>query len=173
MDEQQINAVSARIELDLRVGSSFTRMQTLSLKSIVAHMQDIKAISYGMNFDLSCYTTANNVQGTCQFPTLGFVVDRYFRVRDFVPEQFWKLQVIHKRDGISVTFNWRRVHLFDRMIVTILFERCIAAKVAKVTKLQTRPTSKWKPLPLTTVELQKCGSRFLRLDSQRIMKVGW
>jgi DNA topoisomerase-3 len=109
--------------------------------------------------------------GTCQFPTLGFVVDRYFRVRNFVPETFWNLQVIHKREGINVTFNWKRVHLFDRMIVTILFERCIAAKVAKVTRLQTRPTSKWKPLPLTTVELQKCGSRFLRLDSQRIMKV--
>lgn len=57
------------------------------------------------------------------------------------------------------------------MIVTILFERCILAKTAKVTKINTRPTSKWKPLPLTTVELQKCGSRFLRLDSQRIMKV--
>jgi DNA topoisomerase-3 len=109
--------------------------------------------------------------GTCQFPTLGFVVDRYFRVRNFSPETFWKLQVIHKRDGISVNFNWKRVHLFDRMIATILFERCILAKTAKVTKINTRPTSKWKPLPLTTVELQKCGSRFLRLNSQRIMKV--
>lgn len=88
-----------------------------------------------------------------------------------MPETFWKIQVFHKRDGINVNFNWRRVHLFDRMIVTILFERCIAAKTAKVTKLQTKPTSKWKPLPLTTVELQKCGSKFLRLDSQRIMKV--
>jgi len=47
LDERQVNAVSARIELDLRIGSSFTRMQTLSLKSMIDHLQEIKAISYG------------------------------------------------------------------------------------------------------------------------------
>ena len=46
------------------------------------------------------------------------------------------------------------------------------AKKAKITKLEKKPTSKWKPLPLTTVELQKLGSMFLRIDSQRVMKVG-
>jgi DNA topoisomerase III len=57
------------------------------------------------------------------------------------------------------------------MAVTILFERCIASKTAKVTKMQTKPTSKWRPLPLTTVELQKLGSRLLGMDSQTAMKV--
>ncbi|KAJ9625154.1 DNA topoisomerase [Taxawa tesnikishii (nom. ined.)] len=32
IDENQANAVAARIELDLRIGASFTRMQTLSLR---------------------------------------------------------------------------------------------------------------------------------------------
>lgn len=109
--------------------------------------------------------------GSCQFPTLGFVVDRYFRVRNFVPEPFWSIKVMHKKDGVKVNFNWKRVHLFDRMMVTILYERCLQAKTAKVVKMQKRPTSKWRPLPLTTVELQKMGSRFLRMDSQRVMKI--
>jgi DNA topoisomerase-3 len=57
------------------------------------------------------------------------------------------------------------------MAVIIIFERCLTARYAKVIKVQTKPASKWKPLPLTTVELQKMGSRFLRMDSQRVMKV--
>ncbi|KAJ9637298.1 DNA topoisomerase [Coniosporium apollinis] len=155
LDERQANAVAARIELDLRIGAAFTRMQTLQLRPMVEQMLESKVISYG----------------SCQFPTLGFVVDRYFRVKNFVPEQFWHIRVMHRKDDIDVTFNWKRGHLFDRMAVTIIFERCIMARMAKVVKMQKKPTSKWKPLPLTTVELQKMGSRFLRMDSQRVMKI--
>lgn len=78
---------------------------------------------------------------------------------------------MHKRDEINVSFNWRRGHLFDRAIVVMLFERCILAKMAKVTNIQQKPTSKWKPLPLTTVELQKNASRFLRMNSQQAMTI--
>jgi len=99
------------------------------------------------------------------------VVDRYNRVRNFKPETFWLIKVTHIRDDIKVTFNWRRVHLFDRAMVTILFEQCLDAKRAKVTKVQRKPTSKWRPLPLTTVELQMQGSRFLRMSSAEVMTV--
>ena len=78
---------------------------------------------------------------------------------------------MHCRDDMNVTFLWGRHRLFDRMAVVILFERCLTARTAKVSKLQKNPTSKWRPLPLTTVELQKLGSMFLRMDSQRVMKV--
>ncbi|KAL8837107.1 MAG: hypothetical protein Q9170_002664 [Blastenia crenularia] len=154
LDDKQVNAVAARIDLDLRLGVVFTRFQTLTLQALGGDLTD-RIISYG----------------SCQFPTLGFVVDRYFRVKNFVPEQFWSIKVMHHREDHDVTFLWRRHRLFDRMSVVILFERCLAARLAKVTKLQKRPTSKWKPLPLTTVELQKLGSRFLRMDSQRVMKI--
>lgn len=107
--------------------------------------------------------------GSCQFPTLGFVVDRYFKVQNFIPEEFWTIKVTHKKDGLSVTFNWARHRLFDRAAVTILFERCLAAKQAKVAKVQEKPTKKWRPLPLTTVELQKMATRFLRMTGQQAM----
>ncbi|KAF2738819.1 prokaryotic type I DNA topoisomerase [Polyplosphaeria fusca] len=154
LDERQANAVAARIELDLRLGAAFTRMQTLSLQQMIPQQgEQSKVISYG----------------SCQFPTLGFVVDRYLRVRNFVPETFWYIKIVHQKDGIDVKFNWRRGHLFDRMAVTIIFEKCLLAKLAKVVKMQKKPTKKWKPLPLTTVELQKMGSRFLRMTSQDAM----
>lgn len=70
-----------------------------------------------------------------------------------------------------VNFSWRRVNLFDRAAVVILFERCLLSREAKVIKVNQKPTSKWRPLPLTTVDLQMMGSRYLRIDSQKIMKV--
>ncbi|KAF2850143.1 DNA topoisomerase 3-beta [Plenodomus tracheiphilus IPT5] len=157
LDEAQAQAVSARMELDLRLGAAFTRMQTLALQNMVPQQGEErgKLISYG----------------SCQFPTLGFVVDRYLRVRNFVPEPFWMIKVAHNKDDIDVKFNWRRGHLFDRMAVVIIFERCLLAKTAKVVKMTKKPTKKWKPLPLTTVELQKNGSRFLRMTSQDVMNV--
>jgi len=156
LDQRQSDAVDARIEIDLRTGSAITRQLTLNLRGMVpALVEERKVLSYG----------------SCQFPTLGFVVERYFRVKNFVPEPFWSIKVIHKKEDTRVTFNWKRVHLFDRMAVVILYERCINAKVAKVVKMQKRSTSKWRPLPLTTVELQKMGSRYLRMDSSRVMKV--
>lgn len=101
---------------------------------------------------------------------MGFVVDRYFRVKNFVPEPFWSIQVTHTRDGKKAAFSWARNRLFDRMTATILYERCLAAKTAKVTKVQEKPTRKWKPLPLTTVELQKAAARLLRITGQDAMK---
>ena len=76
-----------------------------------------------------------------------------------------------QREGKKVNFLWKRAHLFDRAAVIMMLERCLMAKQAKVTKVNQKPKSKWRPLPLTTVDLQMMGSRFLRLDSQTIMKV--
>lgn len=154
LDEYKANAVAARIELDLRIGAAFTRLLTLNLKNSAPALNE-KIISYG----------------SCQFPTLGFVVDRYLRVKKFKPEKFWSIKVMHLQDGIKVNFNWRRVHLFDRAAVTVMLERCLAARRAKVTRVNKRPTSKWRPLPLTTVDLQMMGSRYLRLNGNEIMKV--
>lgn len=57
------------------------------------------------------------------------------------------------------------------MAVTIIFEQCLQAKVARVKSAVDKPTKKWRPLPLTTVELQKQGSRFLGIPSKQIMKL--
>ncbi|KAI6091867.1 prokaryotic type I DNA topoisomerase [Hypoxylon rubiginosum] len=153
LDQKQVNAVASRIELDLRIGYAFTRFITNNLRALGGPLANL-TVSYG----------------SCQFPTLGFVVDRYFRVRNFKPEPFWSIKVMHKREGIDVHFSWSRNRLFDRASVIILYERCLAAKMAKVVNVQEKPTKKWKPLPLTTVELQKMATRFLRMTGQQAME---
>ncbi|TKY85865.1 hypothetical protein EX895_005406 [Sporisorium graminicola] len=170
LDWRAADAVESRIQLDLRIGAAFTRMQTLALQNrIPAFSEQRQVISYG----------------PCQFPTLGFVVDRYNKVVHFVPEPFWLLQV-HKTRSMSggdpspddpadeirkVAFSWDRVHLFDKRVVQIFRDLCRASPDATVDNVANKQTKKWKPYPLTTVELQKSGSRLLRLTPKRILDV--
>jgi DNA topoisomerase-3 len=161
---RQVEAVRTRSELDLRIGAAYTRYQTIELRSYVRLPQangKNKVISYG----------------SCQFPTLGFVVDRYQQVENFIPEQFWKITMTHVQERVQpnnqppykTMFNWRRTHLFDRWACFIFYEICYQTKFATVTKVNVKPTQKWKPLPLTTVEMQKVGTRMLGLSGNQIM----
>jgi DNA topoisomerase III len=60
LKDSWVQAVQARMELDLRVGAAFTRFQTLRLQKKFDGFSDHGVVSYG----------------PCQFPTLGFVVER-------------------------------------------------------------------------------------------------
>ena len=110
--------------------------------------------------------------GSCQFPTLGFVVERYKAIQDFVREPFLKIRVTWQTsEEEKVDFLWKRHHLFDELAVRVLYERCLEQPEATVTKLQTKAKSKWRPLPLDTVELEKLASRKLRISAKETMKI--
>lgn len=49
LDDRQVNAVSARIELDLRLGAAFTRFQSLTLRTLGGDLES-RTISYGLLF---------------------------------------------------------------------------------------------------------------------------
>lgn len=66
-------AVRFRSDIDFRSGAAFTRFQSLRYKG---KLDSGKVISYG----------------TCQFPTLGFIVDRYLKKEAFVAEAFWVIE---------------------------------------------------------------------------------
>ncbi|KDR67536.1 hypothetical protein GALMADRAFT_79789 [Galerina marginata CBS 339.88] len=158
LDRRQADAVEARIFLDLKVGAAFTRLQTLTLQGRVPQIAEEKSVvSYG----------------PCQFPTLGFVVQRYKLVKNFDPETFWYIYLSLTRQSASqgdeeTKFNWKRNHLFDQAVVGTLYA-LIENSPAIVTKVTNKMTKKWKPLPLTTVELQKAGSRLLRLAPKKVL----
>jgi hypothetical protein len=62
--------------------------------------------------------------------------------------------------------------LFDQLACTILFESCIEADgIATVVRNQARPTTRQRPCPLNTIELQKRASNFFRMGSDRTMAV--
>ena len=158
-----VQAVQARTLLDLRVGAAFTRFQTTRLQR---------------KFDIEGVVS----YGPCQFPTLGFVVERWARIETFVPDDFWFLQLTirvpnenatdtpNNEDSIRpIHFTWKRVRLYDRAVTMAIYEACLEAETAVVTQLLGRPKHKWRPVPLATVELQKRASKFLRIGGEQTM----
>ncbi|CUA68183.1 DNA topoisomerase III [Rhizoctonia solani] len=158
LDRAQADAVEARILLDLRYGAAFTRMQTLTLQPRFPQLEE-GLISYG----------------PCQFPTLGFVVSRYEQVQAFVPEPFWYIYLSivspDAEDEEDTVFLWRRHHIFEFDVALALYEGTVENPMARVTKVTKKPTKKWKPLPLTTVELQKAASRLLHMTPKKALDV--
>lgn len=176
LDMKSVDAVSTRIELDLRTGVSFTRLLTDTMADKIQanrprpsnegnNKRDKVIVSYG----------------PCQFPTLGFVVDRQMRIKNFVPEEFWYIQ-LQLDDDLNTsriissdtsekitTFQWERGHLYDRLAVLTFYEICLelAGNEAKVIDLRSKPSVKYRPFPLTTVELQKNCSRFFKMNAKQ------
>ena len=111
--------------------------------------------------------------GPCQFPTLGFVVEQYLKVSRFRPESFWYLDLQIAKGDETNKFTWKRNHLFDRLITLILYEKSIemSGGQARIVKVEEKQTSKYRPLPLRTVEFQKAASRFLKISSDQVMNL--
>ena len=73
---REAEAVAARQEIDLRLGAAFTRLQTLQVAQRFPSLAE-KLLSFG----------------SCQFPTLGFIVRQFEACRSFVPEAFWYIKM--------------------------------------------------------------------------------
>lgn len=153
-DRNMADAVQARQEIDLRIGASFTRFQSIYFKSILG-VSSGQPVSYG----------------PCQFPTLGFVVERYQKVRDFIPEKYWYLDLRLEIDEYSVKFQWDRGKIFDKVICFIIYQKSVEAGKAKVTKYQTRKTTRRRPQPLNTIQMQKLISSRLKISPSNAMKI--
>ena len=53
----------------------------------------------------------------------------------------------------------------------VLYSICLENPTATVVTVDSRPKSKWRPLPLETVEFEKVASRKLGLNAQTAMKI--
>ncbi|KAG6812706.1 hypothetical protein H0H92_001209 [Tricholoma furcatifolium] len=173
LDRAQADSVEARRMIDLKIGAAFTRMQTFALQNRFGQLSEgNKLVSYGW-FPLIVFRPfVYMAEGPCQFPTLGFVVQKYNLVNSFVSEPFWYIYLALTRDGGEETvFTWKRGHLFDRPATVSLYDLLLEDPLAHVIKVTKKETKKWKPLPLTTVELQKSGSRLLRLAPKKVLDI--
>ncbi|KAG5859919.1 topoisomerase IA [Encephalitozoon hellem] len=151
INEAEADAVDVRMELDLRIGSAFTRLQTLSLGLAG---EEKKIVSFG----------------PCQVPTLGFVVERAKERERFVPEMFWTLKFKAKNKKLEDEFTWRRGSVFDKNCV-ICFHRELEGGSARIVLKEMKERTKYRPLPLRTVELQKKCSSYFKLSGHKVMEI--
>lgn len=90
-DENMSKAADARQEIDLRIGCAYTRFQTMLLRDSLPESESI--VSYG----------------PCQFPTLGFVVERYLQRHVAVSPRF------HPEFRPRTLLEHRRLRAFLRL----------------------------------------------------------
>ena len=107
--------------------------------------------------------------GSCQFPTMGFVVERYKAIANFVSEAFYKIKVVHQVGDARVEFSWGRVRVFDQTTAQIYHDICLEAPTARVKECRSKPKNKWRPMPMDTVELEKLGARKLRMTARNVL----
>lgn len=165
LDKLAINAVATRIEVDLRVGYCLTRL-------LSDHFKHILKRNGGSNNNKSSKDLTISY-GTCQFPTLGFVVDRYKRIKCFKSEEFWMIKLNLKKGRKKFPFLWQRNHLFDRLLTTCIYQDCISNQneFVVVKKIDQNPSTRYAPLPLTTVQLQKDCSLFFKYSAKETLSI--
>lgn len=150
------DAVEVRQKLDLRLGAAFTRFLTMELQKISPQVfANQKVISYG----------------SCQFPTLGFVVDRWKQRENFVPQKFWSIDVHHKKSGLNASFNWKRVRVFCEQTCLAFMAKILENAEAVVTNVTSRRRTKWRPQPMDTVTFERSVSSKLRINAKKAMSI--
>ncbi|XP_031624224.1 DNA topoisomerase 3-alpha isoform X2 [Contarinia nasturtii] len=154
-DIRQSQAVDVRTELDLRIGAAFTRFQTLRYQRVFPAIIEKRLVSYG----------------SCQIPTLGFVARRFNDIEKFIPRSFWKLKLTHTLNDLTVEYNWDRHRLFDKNSCEAFLMICQSGPTAKVVEVTQKPKNKWRPQAMDTIELEKLGSRKLKLSAKETMTI--
>lgn len=103
-------------------------------------------------------------------------MERYWRIENFVFEDFWEIKCsASKQDNegkpMVAHFNWKRVRLFDHNACLAIYELLMEDPTATVTQVTSKPKRKYRPFPLTTVELQKLAAKKLRISSENTMDI--
>lgn len=79
--------------------------------------------------------------------------------------------VTHKINDLTVEFSWDRHRFFDKFCCEALLMICQDNPTAKVTDVTKKPKNKWRPQAMDTIELEKLGSRKLKLSAKETMAI--
>lgn len=77
----------------------------------------------------------------------------------------------HKINDLTVDFLWNRNRVFDKQCCEAFLMVCQGNPRATVTNVVNKPKNKWRPTPLDTIELEKLGSKKLKITAKQTMTI--
>lgn len=72
---------------------------------------------------------------------------------------------------LTVDFLWARNRLFDQLCCEAFLMVCQADPTAYILSVTEKPKSRWRPQALDTIELEKLGSRKLKINAKEVMTI--
>ena len=151
-DTAMAMSADARQILDLKMGAAFTRYLTLAVRER-ARTKDILSI------------------GPCQTPTCGFVYEREKAIKEFSPEDFWKIEALFHAKDMDLKGVHRAGNIRDKAKAAEIFDRIRACKAGLVTKKSVTEVKTNAPFPLNTTEFLKRASKFLNISPESALEI--
>lgn len=150
-------SVTARQELDLIIGCSFTRYQTRFFHGKYGDL-DSSLISYG----------------PCQVPTLAFCVNRHDEIESFKPTPYWTLSAVVAPEHFSrqyLNIDWMGEREFNYGNIKGIYNQLKNVKEGKVISIKKTKKTTSKPKALNTVEMLKVASAKLGIGPHTAMQI--
>ncbi|MEM3488078.1 MAG: type IA DNA topoisomerase [Nitrososphaerota archaeon] len=140
-----------RQAFDLITGAAFTRLLTLSTRR---HNRNVGLISWG----------------SCQIPTLYFVVKREREIEAFKPMKYWYLKVTFETIG-GERFTAYSHHLDEPRIAEELYNKAVKSNVAIVKSFRSVRKTVPRPLPSRTDDVLRDLTRLTGVPASRLLSM--
>lgn len=135
---------------DLVTGAAFTRLLTLSTRRLAP----VRVISWG----------------SCQTPTLNFVVEREKEIQQFKPQKYWVIEAtLRKASGEE--FKAATQQIWNRDEAEQVFEKARKAGEAVVTSYTKSEKTLPRPLPMRTDDVLRDLTRITGVSANRLLSM--
>ncbi len=135
---------------DLITGASFTRLLTQAARRYAP----VRLISWG----------------SCQTPTLNFVVEREREINSFKPQKYWFIEAVLKTEG-GEEFKAYTEKYVDKDMAGKLFENVKGCSTALVEDFQTTEKTLPRPLPMRTDDVLRDLTRLTKLSANKLLEM--
>ncbi len=151
LDWGQVHAGITRHELDWIYGINLSRALTQSVKAAGS----FKVLSIG------------RVQG----PALKMVIDREREIAAFVPKDYWQLELLSEREGLTISAWHEREKFWEEDEATAVERRAKAAEEALVAAVDAKSFQQSPPTPFDLGTLQTESYRCFRIKPKETLDI--